>query len=428
MLISKPERKIAVNEQNWNRRQFLGRSLTAASVAAASYQRIHGANGRIGVANVGCGRRNLLREAIQIRTDADIDIKVVCDTWGLKRRRAAEQVKEFTGAEPRQVINFQEILAMKDVDAVIIGTPDHLHAKMLAEAARAGKHVYVEKPIAMNMRELIEAYDAVKKHKVVVQVGTQMRSYPQSLAAKEFLAAGKLGKILKVEQARNGFSPYWQSYGGNEFFKDTPTDDDVAWKLFLGDRRDRPFNPQQYLGWYGYREFSRGPHTNLMVHFIDIVHYVTGASIPKRVVAMGGTYRWQGEFTAPDSVEVSLEYPEDFLVRYCTTFGNSAGSCARWYGTLGTLDAKNLSSREPWTASGQGSSEPDKLSEAMDLPMPQRVQHMKNWIDSIRSGEEPVAPIDAGYAHGVAVIMADEALVSGRRQVYDPARREVKAG
>lgn len=414
-------------EPEWNRRQFLGRSLAAAS-AAASYRRIYGASDRIGVANIGCGRRNLLREAIELRLEANLEIKAVCDTWGLKRRRAAEQVKEFTGVEPRQVVDWREILAMKDVDAVIIGTPDHLHARMLAEAARAGKHVYVEKPIAMNMRELVEAYDAVKKHKVVVQVGTQMRSYPQSLAAKEFIAAGKLGKLLKVEQARNGYEPYWQSYGGEQFFRDTPTEDDVAWKLFLGDRRDRPFDPKQYLGWYGYREFSRGPHTNLMVHFIDLVHYVTGASIPRRVVALGGTYRWKGEFTAPDSVEVALEYPEDFLVRYCTVFGNSAGRCARFYGTRGTLDAKNLSNREPWTVSGEGSGEPDKLAEPADLPMPPRAHHMKNWIDAIRSGTEPVAPIEAGYAHGVAVIMADEALVTGRRQIYDPARREVRAG
>lgn len=416
-----------MSEPDWNRRQFLSRSLGAVS-AAASYRRVHGAGDRIGVANVGCGRRNLLREAIDLRLEANLEIKAVCDTWGLKRRRAAEQVKEFTGVEPRQVVDFREVLAMKDVDAVIIGTPDHLHARMLAEAARAGKHVYIEKPIAMNMRELIEAYDAVKKHNVVVQVGTQMRSYPQSLAAKEFLAAGKLGKILKVEQARNGYEPYWMSYGGEQFFRDTPAEDDVAWKLFLGDRRDRPFDPKQYVGWYGYREFSRGPHTNLMVHFIDLVHYVTGASIPRRVVALGGTYRWKGEFTAPDSVEVALEYPEDFLVRYCTVFGNSAGRCARFYGTLGTLDAKNLSNREPWTVSGEGSGEPGKLAEAIELPMPPRPHHMKNWIDAIRGAAEPVAPIEAGYAHGVAVIMADEALMTGRRQVYDPQRREVRSG
>jgi len=411
-----------------NRRELLGRTLATAALGAASWRRVLGANDRIGVANIGCGRRNLLREAIDIRLEANLEIRAVCDTWGLKRRRAAEQVREFTGREPAQVIDFRDVLAMPDIDAVIIGTPDHLHARMLTEAARAGKHAYVEKPIAMNMRELNEAFDAVKKHNIVVQVGTQMRSYPQALAAKEFLASGGLGKILKVEQARNGYEPYWQSYGGQQFFEDVPAEEDVAWSLFLGDRPKRPFDPKQYVGWYGYREFSRGPHTNLMVHFIDLVHYITPATIPRQVVALGGTYLWKGDYTAPDSVEVALEYPEEFLVRYATVFGNAAGRCARWYGTRGTLDAKNLSNREPWTVSGEGSGEPDRLSETTELPMPPRVHHLKNWIDAIRSGEEPVAPIEAGYAHGVAVIMADEALITGRRQIYDPVRRQIRAG
>lgn len=417
-----------MREPSWNRRQFLGGSLGAVSMAAASYARVQDANDRITVANIGCGRRNLLGEALAIRTDANIELKVICETWQLKGERGAAAVKEATGQTPRQVVDFQEVLGMNDIDAVIIGTPDHLHGKQLADAARAGKHVYIEKPIAMNMRELVEAYDAVKEHNVVVQQGTQMRSYPTILGAKEFIAAGKLGKILKVEQARNGYTPYWQSYGGEAFFKDQPMEKDVAWKLFLGDRPDRPFSPQQYMGWYGYREFSRGPHTNLMAHFIDLVHYVTEASIPNRVVALGGTYRWKDDFTAPDSVEVALEYPEDFLVRYCTKFGNSAGSGAYWYGTLGTMDAKSLSGRTPWTASGDGASDPNRLSGAMELPVKPREHHMRNWIDSIRTGEPPVAPIEAGYAQGVAVIMADTALTSGQRQVYDPEAREIKAG
>ena len=115
----------------------------------------------------------------------------------------------------------------------------------------------------------------------------------------------------------------------------------------------RQFDPNLYADWHGHHEFYRGPHTDLMVHFIDMVHYVTGASIRKRVVALGGTYRWVGEFTAPDSIEVALEYPEKFLVRYHTVFGNGAGRHAKWFGTLGTLDAKNLSRREPWTVSGR---------------------------------------------------------------------------
>lgn len=416
----------AMQNATANRRHFLRH--TAAALTAASYSRVLGANDRIRVANVGCGRRGLLREVLQVKDDAQADVTVVCDTWKQKRDKAVEQVKEATGRTPFATPRIADVLSRDDVDAVIIGTPDHLHCTQLIEAIRAGKHVYVEKPLAMNMKELVRAYDVVKQSNRIVQVGTQMRSYPQSAGAKEFVTSGRLGPILKVEQVRNGYSPYWMSYGGEAFANEKPAEGDVDWKAFLGDRKARAFDPAQYQNWYGYREFSRGPHTNLMVHFIDMVHFVTGVPYPRRVVAMGNTYRWKGAFDAPDSVEVALEYAEGFLVRYCTLYGNSAGNLAKWYGTLGTLDAKNLSARETWTASGEGSGEPDKLTTVIDLPKTEPVPHMKNWIDSIRAGRQPIAPIEAGYGHSVAVILADEALATGRRMIYDHSRRDVMPG
>jgi predicted dehydrogenase len=408
-----------------NRRNFFKQSVAAAALTTASYRRVLGANDRVRVGNIGCGRRGLLREAIQIKDDAQLQVTAVCDTWRQKREKAAAYVKEFTGETPFATPRIADVLARKDVDAVLIATPDHLHCAMLIEAIKAGKDVYVEKPLAMNMKDLIRAYDTVKKSDRIVQIGTQMRSYPTSQGAKQFIAAGTLGPTIKIEQVRNGYSPYWMSYGGSEFVNEKPTDADVDWKAFLGDRKMREFDPSQYQNWYGYRDFSRGPHTNLMVHFIDLVHYVTNLQFPKRVVALGNTYRWKGPYDAPDSVEVALEYPEGLLVRYCTMFGNGANNYAKWFGTRGTMDAKNLSSRGPWTASGEGSGEPDKLTEAIELPRPDTPHHMKNWINCIRSRQQPIAPIEAGYAHSVAVIMADEAYITGRRMTYDHNRREI---
>jgi predicted dehydrogenase len=411
--------------QNLSRRHFVAGSL---AVSAAGYSRAFGANDRVRVANVGCGRRGLLKELIQVKDSANIEIAAVCDTWRQKREKAAADVKEFTGKEPAQTAHFAEVLARQDIHAVVIGTPDHLHCTMLIEAIKAGKDVYVEKPLAMTMRELIRAYDAVKHSDRIVQIGTQMRSYANSVGAKKMLAAGELGQILKVEQARNGYSPYWMSYGGDAFFGLKPTEADVDWKAFLGDRQARPFDAAQYQGWYGFRDFSRGPHTNLMVHFIDLVHYLTNASIPKRVVGMGGTYRWKNEFDAPDSVEIVLEYPEGFLVRYCTVFGTGAGNYAKWFGTRGTLDAKNLAPSQKWVVSGQGSGEPDRIQGEVEVTPVETPHHLQNFLDCVRSRQQPIAPIEAGYAHSVAVIMADDALTTGRRMVYDSAKREVRAG
>jgi predicted dehydrogenase len=414
-----------MNDATPNRRDFVVRSM-AVTLGAASYSRVLGANDRVGVDNVGCGRRGLLRELITVKDDAPLEVVAVCDTWKQKREKAVAQVKEFTGKEPAATGSFDEILSRKDVDAVVIGTPDHLHCTQLIAAIHAGKDVYIEKPLAMNMRELVRAYDAVKKSDRIVQVGTQMRSYPTTGGAKQFLAQAGLGKLLKVEQTRNGYSPYWMSYGGDAFTSEKPTETDVDWKAFLLERKGRAFDPGRYQNWYGYREFSRGPHTNLMVHFIDLVHFVTNVQFPKRVVALGGIYRWKESYDVPDSIEVLLEYPEGFLVRYCTMFGNSANNYAKFFGTRGTMDAKSLSPRTRWTASGEGSGEPDKIQKEMEVPVVEPVvHHMKNFIDSVRSRKPPIAPIEAGYAHSVAVLMADEAYVTGRRVTYDHSKREI---
>ncbi|UCF35561.1 MAG: Gfo/Idh/MocA family oxidoreductase [Acidobacteriota bacterium] len=410
-----------------NRRKFIGKSM-AASAAVITSASVRGANDRIVVANIGCGRRDLLGELIELRETGGIEIHTVCDTWRQKRERAAQRVADSTGSTPQQAVRYQEVLEREDIDAVLIGTPDHQHCTMLIDAIKAGKHVYVEKPLAMNMAELNRAYDVVKSSNQIVQLGTQMRSYPTSNGAREFIQASKLGKILKVEQARNGYMPYWMSYGGPEFFAEKPTPSDVDWEGFQMNAAPRPFDPSRYQNWYGYREYSKGPHTNLAVHFIDLVHYVNDLEPPEKVVAFGGTYRWKNEFTVPDSVEMILHYKEDLLVRYTTVFGNGANTFAKWFGTLGTIDAQRLSSETPWIASGDGSGEPDKLGEMIELPKASMPHHMQNWFDSIRSGRQPVAPIEAGYRHSVAVLMAEEAMRTGNRMTFDPLKREIKAG
>jgi len=406
-----------------NRRKFLNLSL-AVSVTAMSARRILGANDRIAVGMIGCGTRNLLKEVLEFRQAANAEVTAVCDTWRVQREKAETAVKEASGAAPRQFVHYQELLAVKEIDAVVIGTPDHQHCRMLTAAARAGKDAYIEKPLAMEMKELIEAVDSVKKYQRVVQCGTQIRSLPSSVAARAFVTSGGLGKVLKVEQSRNSFRPYWHGYGNRPV-----QESEVDWRAFLMHRKYRTFNADQYAGWFGYREFSRGPHSNLMVHFIDLVHYITGATVPKRVVALGGTYRWKDSRTAPDSIETILEYPEEgFLVRYNTTFGTNAGSYLKFFGTRGVLDASRWSWTEPFQLTGEGSGEPDRLEPGAHIPIVESTPHMKNWLDCLRSRKPPIAPIEAGYTHSVAVIMADEAYFRGVRMVYDPAKRAIRPG
>jgi len=399
------------------------RSFVMGSSTALAAARVSGAAERIGVGIIGCGRRGLLKEVLRFARECNVEVVAVCDTWRQQREAAAEVVRQAGGVEPKSFVRYQDLLAMPGVEAVVIGTPDHQHSTQLAAAARAGKDAYVEKPLAMEMKELLAAVDAVKKNNRIVQCGTQIRSLPASVAARAFVTFGGLGKILKVEQSRNGYRPYWHGYAERPV-----SEADVDWKGFLMQRKWRPFDPDQYAGWYGYREFSRGPHANLMVHFIDLVHFITGAVAPHAVVTLGGIYRWKDKRTAPDSVETILEYPEGLLVRYNTTFGNSANSYLKFIGTRGVLDATRWNWNQPFTVSGEGSGEKDRITPGAEIPRMESTPHMKNWLECLRTRQPPIAPIEAGYTHSVAVIMADEALIRGRRMLFDPAPRAIREG
>ena len=403
------------------RRGFMAASVAATTVRAASASRVVGANDRIGIGMIGCGRRNLLRGVLEFQQQANVEVRAVCDIWRQQREKASADVGETGAAQPKQIEMYEDLLQSPEIDAVVIGTPDHQHCTQLVDAIRAGKDVYVEKPLAMSMKELRRAVDTVKRSDRIVQMGTQVRSYPSAKGARGFVQSGGLGKIFKIEQSRNGYRPYWHRYGERSI-----EESDTNWKAFLMHRKQRPWNANQYAGWFGYRDFSRGPHSNLMVHFIDLVHYVTGAGAPKRVMTMGGSYRWKDQYTAPDSVETVLEYPEGFLVRYCTIYGIADNTYLKFFGPRGVMDGTRWS--KPFVVSGEKSQEDDRIAEGTTIPEVESPPHMLNWLECLRSRQQPNAPIEAGYAHSVAVIMSDESLVRGRRVVYDERARKIRSG
>ena len=404
------------------RRGFVTTSLALSTAKVLRPARVIGANDRIGIGIIGCGRRNLLREVLKFQRQSNVEVRAVCDIWRQQREKAASNVSDSSAPAPAQVTRYQDVLDNPDIDAVVIGTPDHQHCAQLIDAIRAGKDVYVEKPLAMSMKELRKAVDTVKKSSHVVQMGTQVRSFDSSKAGRDFIQSGGLGDIFKIEQSRNGYKPYWHRYGER-----TIAESDTDWRAFLMHRKYRPWNADQYAAWFGYREFSRGPHSNLMVHFIDLVHYITGCKPPQRVMTMGGTYRWKDARTAPDSVETVLEYPDKgFLVRYCTMYGIADNSYLKFFGTRGVMDASRWSN--PFLISGEKSQEDDRIPAGTTIPTAESTPHMLNWLECLRSRTQPNAPIDAGYSHSVAVIMADESLMRGRRMIYDERSRKIRPG
>lgn len=190
----------------------------------------------------------------------------------------------------------------------------------------------------------------------------------------------------------------------------------------------RPFRADHFTAWYGVRGFSDGPIPGLASHFVDLINYITGSTIPLSAVAQAGVFTWKDEheFTCPDQVEATWVYPEGFMVNYTTNFGNSSGSRIHFYGDQGTLDLT------PWTAPKVSSAGATHKSELPREPVPvepiETPDHFLDWLQCIRSGGACRAPIEAGYSHAVTVLMAVRAHDTGRRQIYDSEKREIREG
>ncbi len=412
------------------RRQFLATASTGAALAlsATSYARIVGANQRISIGLIGCGGRGYGAHMPGIHAhdkQQNVEITAVSDPWRPRRERAAARCGEWYARPARQFVSYRDILALDDIDAVMIASCDHHHATHLEAAARAKKDAYCEKPLAMDMESLKRCCDAVQASGIVVQMGTQVRSWSTSTGCRELFRSGAIGKVSRIEQCRNGTKPYWYSWMDRA---EPVKEKDVEWKEFLMDRPMRPFDGKLLTGWYGYREFSDGPIANLGCHFIDLYNYIVGTTLPLSCVAQGGTFTWKDEnnFTCPDHAEATWTYPEDFLVSYSTNFGNGSGSVLKIYGDQGVIDLTRW--RTP-TFSSAGAIKSSQLGkEETPVPSVETADHFLDWLKCLRSRDICNAPIEAGYTHCVPALMAMRAFDTGRRQIYDPSKREIREG
>lgn len=413
-----------------SRRQFLATASAGAAFgfAATSYARIVGANERISIGLIGCGGRGAKAHMPGVHAhdkEQNVEFTAVADPWRLRRERAAAICKEWYGRPARQFVSYRDIMALEDIDAVMIASCDHHHATHLEAAAKAKKDAYCEKPLSMDMESLKRCCDAVKAAGIVVQIGTQVRSYPTSTGCRELFRSGAIGKISRIEQCRNGTKPYWYSWMQRA---EPLKEEDVDWKEFLMDRPMRPFDAKLLTGWYGYREFSDGPIPNLGCHFIDLYNYIVGTTLPVSCVAQGGTFTWKDEygFTCPDHAQATWIYPEGFMVSYSTNFGNGSGSVHKIYGDQGVID---LTRWQTPTYSRAGAIKPSQAPkeetpvEAVDTP-----DHFLNWLQCLRTRKACNAPIEAGYTHCVPALMAMRAFDTGRRQTYNPQKREIVDG
>src|SRR5215813_10356050 len=247
-------------ETKTDRRTFIAGSaaLIGAAVVpkAVSYARILGANDRISVGHIGPGDRGQELDWIiaQHKTTHNVEMTAVCDLWSVHRERAVKQNTNYYGRAPRAFQYLEDVLALQDVDAVVISTPEHSHSPILKMAADAGKDAYVEKPMGNVLAEAKAARDAVKQHNRIVQVGTQHRSEPYPRAAQEVVRSGALGEISKVEIVWNYHGPRWRGREEVAQIREQDTD----WSTWLMTKSIRPFDPRLYFEFRLYKEFSSG--------------------------------------------------------------------------------------------------------------------------------------------------------------------------
>lgn len=440
-----------------SRRNFV--KLTAASAVggalsldAASYARVLGSNDRIGVGVVGFSERAmeaLIPALNAISPSQNCEIVAVSDIWNRRRDEGADFTGKLTGKSVAKARNNDELYEMKNVQAVIISTADHQHAMHGVEAVRAGRDAYIEKPLANQMADARAILKAVKETGRVVQIGTQRRSARNTLWAKEFLQSGEFGEITMVEMLTNLNQPMrWRRPRLVAALRPEDTD----WKRFVMTRTKEAFDPHKYIEYRLYWPYSSGIPDQWMVHQIDELHFLTGLQRPRSVVAQGGIYSWRDGRINPDTVTAVFDYgplndsAKGFQAVYSSRMHNSAGGDrSLYYSINGALDVgagkvlpegglteryakagyKPTTLAEKTMSGAQGGDELAVPNTGADSSV---VAHMRNWVERIRNRRSPVAGIEAGYNHSIALCMTIAAIHSGKRATFDDAKQEVALG
>ncbi len=369
---------------DFSRRSFLASTMTAAPAA-----RVLGANDRIRLGIIGSGSRgqHLMREANKA---GGMEWVAICDAWDARRDEAAK----VAGAAVEKYGDYRRLLDRKDIDAVIVATWDHLHAQVSTDACRAGKDVYVEKPMTSLPMQGHGLVRAARDNKRVVQVGVQQRSTPHFLEAKErFFDSGAIGKVHMVRT-------YWNNNGGYL----TPVPPGMGkkpagldWEACLGWLPKIPWDPKRYFNRFAYWDVSTGGQTGgLFVHMVDVVHWYLNIRRPSSAVALGGIYQFDDGRDTPDNINFILDYPGVNVTFEATLADNVTreNSDICFMGTGGRLSIFRSGYR--FSPSGKaGESEEVRAKGTPDL-------HMKNWLDCVRSRKDPNATVEEGHYGAMA--------------------------
>ncbi len=396
------------------RRSFI-KAAGAAFTTSMFTGNLRGANDRLTVAHIGMGRMGMSNLGFTLKME-NLAVTAVCDVYEPHLEKAVAATK----GQAKGVRDFREIIADKSVDIVCISTPDHWHAYQTVEACKAGKDVFVEKPICVTVEEGVQMVQAARKYQRVVQAGTMQRSGLHFQQAADIVRSGQIGKVTFVRTWNYGNS---RPDGiGNPPDGDPPPT--LDWDMWLGPAPKRPYNknrfgvdPKAFSHFRWFWDYAGGMMTDWGVHWLDIVHMAIGEAMPRVITALGGKLVLTDNRETPDTIQVTYEYP-GFIATYENRSGNGQsmfgkGGGILFHGNEGTLYVDRSGYRvvpEP--------NSPLRETEVRSFNQ-MNVAHWNNFIDCVRTRQKPISDIETCQRSSTACILANVALLSRLRLDWD---------
>lgn len=400
------------------------------------------ANDQLGIGFIGSGIRGtqLINE---FKPVPGLRFLALADLYDGCLERAKEQISPSL----RTSKDYRAVLDSKDIDAVVIATPDHWHKRMVLDALSAGKHVYIEKPLTWSIEEGEEIMKAEKASGKLVQVGSQHKTSALTAKAREIVKSGQLGQITMVRMSnhRNNAQGAWKYEVPPDASPQT-----IDWKAFLGPRPDRPFDARTFFQWRCWWEFSGGVATDLFVHLLTWLHEVMDVKAPSSAVFQGGLYFWKDGRDVPDVMNSVLEYEEGFMADMYVHLANSAPSQGNLImGTKGTLieerSSKLIFIPEPvdtnvqvygtlqwpkatraayfaakgYTPDGRPKTRPAPRPEPQEIAVERGPTHAEYFVESIRENKPSRETVAEGHLAAGAAHIANQAYREGRKVRWD---------
>ncbi len=382
-----------------NRRSFL----IAGGMTALASTKVLGANDALRVGVIGAGGRmnGLLDAADKAGT---YQIVAVSDVYGPHR----DAIKERSNGAATTHVDYREVLE-KDIDAVIIASPDHWHVRMAVDALSADKDVYLEKPVTHTIEEGATLTRAVRSGKQILQCGMQQRSWTHFRDAVDLIQGGSLGRVVQVR------TYWWQNYQRSTL---KPVDmQALDWKLWLGSAPDQPFSEEKFYRWRWFWNFGGGAMTDLFTHWIDVAHWAMKADQPSVAQMLGDKYIYEA-WECPDTVQAAFRYP-GFDVVYEGMMASSIDDGGLEFRGMDATLKINRSGFFIYREGVQANQNPVVKEESF---RDGTISHMQNFFECVRSRKEPNAPVETGVAAARAGQVANLAYHRNNGQITWPLK------